>query len=93
VKSQAEQVVAQSSKHRVGVDEALDAGPAHLALQLLDVETAGVEQRRCRTSRDVIAQKSEDIDEDGQTERDDKGARAVVELILGWRYTGRGKGH
>jgi hypothetical protein len=82
VESQTEQVVAQSSEGSVCVDETLDASPTNLALQPLDVETTGMQQGRCRASRDVVAQKSEYIDENRQTKRDDKGTRAVVGLVL-----------
>ena len=93
MQGQAEKVVDQSAEDSVCVDQALDPGPSNLSLELLEVKGAGVKQGRGWTSRDVVAQEGEDIDQDGQTERDDKGARAGEGLAVGLILTCFGDKH
>ena len=82
MQSQAEQVVSQGAKDSIGVEQALDPGPAHLFLKLVEAEVGGREKDRRWASRDVVAQESEDIDQDGQTKGDDKSAGAAIWLGL-----------
>src|SRR5262245_31831045 len=77
IQSHAEQVVAQSTKEGLCVDEARQACPADFLLQLLPVQGGGVEQGRGRTARDVIAEKCKSIADDGEDGRDHKGTRST----------------
>lgn len=56
VQSQAEEVVAKSADESLPVEQAAETSPSHLSLQLLEIEGRRVEQRRCRTSREVVAE-------------------------------------
>jgi len=47
---------------------------------LLEAEAIGVKENRCGASRDVIAQESEDIDQDWETKGDDESSRAERRL-------------
>jgi hypothetical protein len=49
---------------------------------LIKAEAVRVEKRRRRTSRDVVAQKGEDINQNWQTKGDEKSSRA--EMRLAW---------
>lgn len=74
-----EGVVTESPQRGRPREESKDAifRPADFALELVEVEGLGVEERGRRATRDVVAEEVEDMDEDGETKRDAKGADAV----------------
>jgi hypothetical protein len=77
MQGQAEQVVAKSGKRSLGVDEAGDASPANLTLELVEVECRGMEQRGRRTAGDVVAEERQGIADQGQEEGDDESTGAA----------------
>jgi hypothetical protein len=76
MQGQAEEVVAESGKGSLGVDEAGEASPANLLLELVEIECRGMEQRRRRTAGDVVAEERQGIADQGQEEGDDESTRA-----------------
>jgi len=80
VQGQAQHVVTQRNEKGLGVEQAREARPSHLLLQLIEAEAIGVKKNRCGASRDVIAQESEDIDQDWETKGDDESSRAEKRL-------------
>lgn len=78
IESQTQKVIGQSAQKGIGVEKAGEASPTNFLLQLLHIKRIRVKQRRRRTSRDVVAQEREDIDQDWQTKRNDEGSGAGI---------------
>lgn len=72
VEDQVEEVVARQSSRCLPAGQAPDAifRPADLELQLVQGKSLGAEERWRGTARDVVAGKGEEVDEDGEAERD-----------------------
>ena len=86
MQGQTEHIVTKGSQKGLGVEQPLDTSPSDFLLQLVKAEVRRRQQDGRRASRNVVAQEGEDIDQDRQTERDDKGDRAgellAAEMIL-----------
>lgn len=83
VLNEREGVVTQSPERGGPREEPEDAifRPANFALELGKVEGLGVEERGRRAAGDVVAEKVEDVDENGEAKCYDEGADAVVKLV------------
>lgn len=81
IQGQTEEVIGQGTESCIGVDKAREASPSNFLLQLLQVQRGRMEQRRCRTPRDVIAQKRKSIADQRKAKGDDKGTRSDIRLV------------
>ena len=63
-------MVAKRDTSNLPAMKAAEARPAHLGLELLQAEAAGIQQRRRGTSRDVIAGECERVEEQWKSEHD-----------------------
>lgn len=80
VQDQAQEVVTQRTKQSVGAEKSRETRPSDLFLQLFKAEAVRVQKHRGRASRNVIAQESEYIDQDGKTKGYDEGSGTGKEV-------------
>lgn len=80
VQDQAQEVVAQRAKESLGAEQSRETRPPDLFLQLVKAEAVRVQEHRGRASGNVIAQESEDIDQNWKTKGDDESSRTANEV-------------
>lgn len=75
VQDQVEQVVAKHSSSGLQTEKTVGSifRPSNLKLEALDRKGLGAQQGGGRAARDVVADKGEEVDEDGEAKRDSKG--------------------
>lgn len=79
LQEQAEGIVAQCPQCNIGIIKRRDSflWPTHFALQLVERQSRGIQQRRRRTTGDIVADESKEVDQGWQSKYNTEGTYSI----------------
>lgn len=82
LQEQAEGIVAQCPQCNIGIIKRRDSflWPTDFTLQLLERQSRGIQQRRRRTTRNIVADKGKEVDQDWQSKYDTESTYSIANV-------------